>query len=78
MTREKLCHAAQERSRACSPKCCSRWGAGPALPLSWPPGQLFCLPQASLPHPSHYMAVVIGPALEIAHTLDMARRAFRG
>jgi hypothetical protein len=30
--------------RCRSSKCCSRWGAGPALLLWWRWGQLSCLP----------------------------------
>lgn len=37
--------AAQTRYRGQSPKCCSWWGAGRALPLLWTLGQLSLLPQ---------------------------------
>lgn len=37
---------AQIGCRALSPECYSLWGAGPALPLLWPQGQLSCLQMA--------------------------------
>lgn len=37
--------ATQARCEACFLECCSQWGTGQALSLSWPQGQLFCLPK---------------------------------